>query len=122
LTVPRLPAPRQSYRKSLQEKRIVHSVADSLARVADARSSVAKSVDASNLRSHVGKLSKPGSPCSAMKKAGVALIMTPDPVTAVPGVALLAASYASKRSDPSKLEDLAAETRKILRDIQSLSL
>jgi len=58
-----------------------------------------------------------------MRKAGVALIVgTPDPITAVPGVALLAASFASRRKDPAKLDDLAAETRKLLRDIQSLSL
>jgi hypothetical protein len=58
-----------------------------------------------------------------MKKAGVALIVgTPDPITAVPGVALIATSYMVRRKDPTKLDDLAAETRRILRDIQSLSL
>jgi hypothetical protein len=107
----------------LQEKKIAHSVAESLTRVAEARSSVAESVDTSKVKSHISKLSNPGSPSSAMRKAGVALIVgIPDPITAVPGVALLAASYASKRRDPTRLDDLAAETRKILRDIQSLSL
>jgi hypothetical protein len=107
----------------MQEKRILRSAADSLIRVAEARSNVAVSVDSSKVRSHMKGLSKPGSPSSAMRKAGIALIVgTPDPVTAVPGVALIAASYASKRKDPAKLDDLAAETRKILRDIQSLSL
>lgn len=107
----------------MQEKRILRSAADSLTRVAAARSSVAASVDAARVRTHVKSLSKPGSPSSAMRKAGVALIVgTPDPVTAVPGVALLAASYISKRKDPAKLDDLAAETRRILRDIQGLSL
>lgn len=107
----------------MQEKKVVKSVAHSLARVAEARSSVAASVNPAELRSHANRLSKPGSPSSAMKKAGIALIVgTPDPVTAVPGVALIAASYVSKRRDPAKLDDLAAETRKILRDFQSLSL
>ena len=107
----------------MQEKRILHSAADSLNRVAEAKSMVATSVDTTKLRSHMNNISKPGSPSSAMKKAGVVLIVgTPDPVTAVPGIALLAASYVSKRKEPAKLADLAAETRKILRDIQSLSL
>ena len=106
----------------MQEKKLVRSVADSLTRVAEAKSNFAASIDASDVISHVNKLSKPGSPSSAMKKAGVALLVAPDPVTAVPGAALLAASFAAKRKDPTKLDDLAAETRKILRDIESLSL
>lgn len=107
----------------MQEKKLALSVADSLARLNEARERVASSVDTKSLTHHMNKLSNPGSPSSALKKAGVVLIVgTPDPVTAVPGVALLAASYATKRNDPTKLLDLAVETRKILRDIHSLSL
>jgi len=105
------------------EKQVVRSVADSLARMNEAKSQVRASVDTSKVSESLNKLSRPNSPSSTLKKAGVALIVgTPDPVTAVPGVALIAASYATKRKDPSKLEDLATETRKILRDISSLSL
>jgi len=58
-----------------------------------------------------------------LRKAGVALIVaTPDPFTAIPGVAMIATSYAMKRKDPAKLDDLAAETRKILRDLESIRL
>jgi hypothetical protein len=68
-------------------------------------------------------LAKPSSRSSALKKAGVALIIaTPDPITALPGAALIAASYATRGKEPAKLEDLATETRRILRDIQGLSL
>jgi hypothetical protein len=105
------------------EKRIVRSVADSLTRLQDVKSVVASSIDTKHVAHRLSDVSKPNSPSSTMKKAGVALIVaTPDPVTAVPGVALIAASYAAKRNEPAKLEDLAAETRKVLRDIQSLSL
>jgi hypothetical protein len=107
----------------MEGKRIVRSVADSLTRLNEAKGHVASSLDTKPIANRVNKLSKPGSPSSAMKKAGFALIIgTPDPITAVPGVALIAASYATKRRDPAKLEDLATETRKILRDIQSLRL
>jgi len=105
------------------EKRIVRSAADSLARLNEARGHVSSSMDTKPVANQLSRLSRPGSPSSAMKKAGVALIVgTPDPITAVPGVALIAASFATKRKDPSKLEDLAIETRKILRDMQSLRL
>jgi hypothetical protein len=106
-----------------QEKRLVRSATDSVSRVAEARSDVAGGINTDRLRSQVDRLSKPRSPSSAMKKAGVALIVgTPDPITAVPGVALIAASYVSKRRDPAKLDDLAAEARKVLREIESLRL
>ncbi len=57
-----------------------------------------------------------------MKKVGVALIAAPDPITAVPGVALVATSLVLKKKEPTTLGDLAQETRKILRDIESISL
>jgi hypothetical protein len=107
----------------MEEKRIARSVADSLTRLQEARSNVASSTDTKHLARRLSNVSRPNSPSSTLKKAGVALIVaTPDPVTAVPGIALIAASYAAKRNEPAKLDDLAAETRKILRDVQSLSL
>ena len=109
--------------QTMVEKRIVRSAADSLARLNEAKNHVRASVDGRGVSRSLNRLTAPGSPSSALKKAGVVLIVgTPDPVTAVPGVALIAASYATKRKDPAKLEDLAMETRKILRDISSLSL
>ena len=107
----------------MQEKKVVRSVADSLQRLHETRAMVVSDVNLSNVAKHVKKVSDPASPSSSLKKAGVALVVvTPDPVTAVPGVALIAASYATKRREPTKLDDLAAETRKILREIQGLSL
>ena len=107
----------------MAEKPIVRSVADSIVRLKDTEAGVRSSADGREVSKSLRRLSKPNSPSSALRKAGVALIVgTPDPVTAVPGVALIAASYAAKRNDPAKLEDLATETRKILRDISSLSL
>jgi len=107
----------------MEEKRIARSVAASLTRLREAKREVSTSIDARHTTLHLNNVSKPNSPSSTLKKAGVALIVaTPDPVTAVPGVALIAASYAAKRHEPAKLDDLATETRKILRDIQSLSL
>ena len=80
-------------------------------------------MDTRGVTRNMNDLSKPSSPSNTLKKAGVALIVSaPDPVTDVAGAALIATSYAVKRKDPTKLDDLAAETRKILRDIQSLRL
>ena len=57
-----------------------------------------------------------------MKKVGIALIATPDPITGVIGVPLLASSFLMKKRQPASLGNLAEETQKILREIRSLSL
>jgi hypothetical protein len=57
-----------------------------------------------------------------MRKAGIALVLTPDPISGVPGVALLASSFVMKKREPASLESLAQETRKALQEIRSLRL
>jgi hypothetical protein len=57
-----------------------------------------------------------------MKKAGVALILAPDPVTGVAGVALVVTSFALKGKEPASLAHLAQEAKKILRDMESFRL
>ncbi len=106
----------------MQDKKVLQSAAESLARVVEAKSEVAGRTDAASLTRHVEGLTKPKSPSSTMKKAGVALIAAPDPVTGVAGVALLASSFALKKKEPTKIADIAEETRKILREIQSFRI
>ncbi|MDG6899770.1 MAG: hypothetical protein JRN59_04605 [Nitrososphaerota archaeon] len=106
----------------MQDKKALQTAAGSLVRVAEAKSEVAKKTEASNLARHVEGLTKPKSPSSTMKKAGIALIAAPDPVTGVAGVALLASSFALKNKEPTKIADIATETRKILREIQSFRI
>jgi hypothetical protein len=72
------------------------------------------------LSRHFNDLTKPPSLSGGMRKAGIALIVTPDPFTGVPGAALLASSFIMKRKEPASLGSLADETRKVLREIQSL--
>ncbi|MDG7013977.1 MAG: hypothetical protein JRN11_01060 [Nitrososphaerota archaeon] len=106
----------------MQDKKVLQTAAESLVRVAEAKSEVAKKTEASNLARHMEGLTKPKSPSSTMKKAGIALIAAPDPVTGVAGVALLASSFALKKKEPTKIADIATETRKILREIQSFRI
>ena len=107
----------------MQERKVARSVVDSYARLCDTKDRVATSLDTGAVKRRMDKVARPSSPSSTLKKAGVALIVgTPDPLTAVPGVALLAASMATKSREPAKLVDLALETRRILREMQSLRL
>jgi hypothetical protein len=106
----------------LKEKRILRSATDSLSRIAEAKTEVAKGLDATSVARHVQKLTKPNSPSAAMKKAGVALIVAPDPVTGVAGVALVASSFVLKGKEPASLAHLAQEARRVLRDVESIRL
>lgn len=109
-------------RPGLQEKKLLRSTADSFSRLAEARSEVARSANHAPVEQHVRNLTKPNSVSRTMKTVGMALLSSPDVVTDVPAVALVAGSYVMKKKDPTKLDDIATETRKILRDLQSLSL
>ena len=65
----------------------------------------------------------PPSVSKTLRNAGVVLLVTPDPFTGIPGVALLGASYAVKSREAANLKSLASETAKtarVIRDLQSL--
>lgn len=106
----------------MQNKKLIRARAESLARVANSKAEVASRLDTAKVSRHVQGLVKPKSPKSTLKKAGVALIATPDPVTGVAGVALLASSFAMAKGDPLSLADLSRETAKILRELDSFSV
>lgn len=106
----------------MQEKRILKDAARSVRRRASVGAEVAAALDTRMVARHVERLTKPKSPGKTMKKAGVALIAAPDPVTGVAGVALVASSVALRKKDPASLGTIAQETRKILREIQSLRI
>lgn len=106
----------------MEEKKLVRATKESMLRLAQTKEGVARTMDSTNVSKHVKQLTKPNSPSSSMRKAGIALIAAPDPVTGVAGVALVATSFAVKKNEPASLAHLAQETRKILRDLGSLTL
>ena len=106
----------------MHEKRLIRSTTDSLSRLAETKADVASNVDPARAMLHIERLTKPKSLGGTMRKAGIALIAAPDPITGIPGVALLATSFIMKKKEPASLGNLAQETRKVLRDLQSLSL
>ncbi len=53
---------------------------------------------------------------------GIALIAAPDPITGAIGVPLVATSFAMKKKEPVGLDHLAKETRKVLREMESLRI
>jgi hypothetical protein len=106
----------------LQGKRVFRSTTESISRLVETKAEVATHLGSKRVARHVRDLTRPNSIGKTMRTVGVALLSSPDIVTDVPGAALVAGSYVMRKKDPTKLDDLAEETRKILRDIQSLRL
>ena len=102
----------------MRAKKVVATSTESASRLVRDRAEVAGNIDSRHVTRQVETVTKPKSPRSALRKAGIALIAAPDPVTTVAGAGLLASSYALKK-EPANLTNLALETRKILRDLQS---
>jgi hypothetical protein len=105
----------------LQAKKTVATSTESASRLVKDRAEVASNIDANKVTQQVESVTNPRTPRSTMRKAAIALIAAPDPVTTVAGAGLLASSYAF-RKDPANLQSLALETRKVLRDLRSLSV
>lgn len=64
-------------------------------------------------------MAKPNSLSGALRKTGVALIVAPDPISAVPGAVMLVASLAAKRREPIKPASVLEEARKLLDELGS---
>lgn len=98
---------------------LLKSSASSATRVLKDRAMVAQSLDDRETRRSLKQVVKPNCISKTMRKAGVALLLSPDPITDVPGAILLGASFAARGRDPLNPASLFNETRKILGEIGS---
>lgn len=105
-----------------RQRALVGAATSSLSRVAITRTEVSATLRSDAVKESVGRVVDPRSLIKGMRRLGVVLVAAPDPITGIPGAALLASSYILKRREPANLKLLAAETKKLMRDIQSLSL
>jgi len=65
------------------------------------------------------EVARPNSISRTLRRAGVALILAPDPITAVPGAMLLGASFATRGKEPLSPTSVFEETRKLLDEVGS---
>jgi hypothetical protein len=84
------------------------------------RAEVATSVGDAETRARMRQVAKPNSVSSTLRKAGVALVLAPDPITAFPGAVMLGASFATKKRKPLSPASVFEETRKLLSEMGSL--
>jgi hypothetical protein len=106
-----------------EELRLIDSRIGSLSRLAEEKKHIAKTLGHPHVRSRLQDVARPKSLAGGMRRAGIALILCPDPlgpVVDIPAVALLASSYVAKRKEPSSAKSVVADARKLLQDIESL--
>lgn len=106
----------ESYRRA----RVVHSSVDSAVRLAADRKRVAEGIGDKKTREALKQVKKPNSVSGALRKAGVALILAPDPVTAVPGAVMLGASLAAGRNKPLSSDSVYEEALRMIAELDSL--
>ncbi len=103
-----------------KDAKLTKEYARSLARQANEMRGVATALDDKKVASSLRALTKPPSMKRTMRKVGVALILTPDPVTTAAGVALVGASLGLPGGDPASIGTLAGEAARLRTDLEDL--
>jgi len=83
------------------------------------RAAVVECIADGDTRNALRQVAKPNSISKTMRKAGIGLILAPDPITAVPGAILLGASVAMRGKEPLTPVSVFNEARKLLAEIGS---
>jgi hypothetical protein len=100
----------------------MRSSLSSVKRTVEDRVDVSSATDMRDVEDRLGQVVHPSSISGGLRKAGIALVAAPEPFTGIPGAALIAASVVAKRREAVGLSHLAAETRRVLEEIRSLSV
>jgi predicted metal-dependent hydrolase len=99
---------------------LLKSRASSAIRVLKEREEVARRLADAETTKSLRQVVKPNSLSRTLRKAGVALILAPDPITAVPGAMMLGASFAMRGRQPLSPASVFEETRKLLAEMGSI--
>jgi hypothetical protein len=99
---------------------LAKAVVAAYARTSAEKVEVARTVGDVAARRALKDVVRPPKVAGSLRKAGTLLILAPDPITFVPGVATVGASFLMKRREPAGLEDLVRETSRQMRELESL--
>ncbi len=102
--------------------KLAKSSAKSIIRTVRTRSEVSTALTGRGVEKGLQDAVRPRSLSSGIRKAGIALMLSPDPLTDIPGIALLASAYLIKKRDPSSIKTLMNEARRVIRDVESLRI
>jgi hypothetical protein len=105
------------------QTKLVKAGANSLTRTSQDRVQVARSLSNSETNKKLNQVVRPNSISGTLKKAGLVVLLSPDPlgpIIDIPGVVLLGASYAMKKREPASIKSVFKETQLMLDELRSL--
>ena len=85
------------------------------------RATLSSSLADAHTRDALQQVVRPNSISKTLRKAGVALMLSPDPITDVPGAIMLGVSFATRNRQPLSHASVFAETRKVLAEMGSFT-
>ena len=94
--------------------------AKSFIRASHDRVRVLSSLSDAETNTKLKQVVKPNSFPKTLKKVGLLLMLSPDPLTDIPGAVLLGASQVMKKKDPASVESVFDETRTIIEEFRLL--
>ncbi len=103
--------------------RLVRAGTSSLVRTSQDSALVASSLSNTETKKSLNQVVKPNSVSKTLRKVGVAVLLSPDPlgpIVDIPGVVILGASFAMKKGEPESIESVFKETQSMLRELQKL--
>jgi len=102
--------------------KVERSSVESMIRIAQSRSEVSQNLAQKDVHDGLARVVRPRSISSGVRKAGIALMLAPDPITDIPGIFLLASAHLLKKRDPLSVWTLMKETRRVIRDVELLNI
>ena len=94
-----------------------------LVRTSQDTTQVARSLSNGETKRRLNHVVKPNSASKTLRKVGMAVLLSPDPlgpIADIPGAVLLGASYAMKKREPESIESVFKATRSLLQELQPL--
>jgi hypothetical protein len=96
------------------------SAVSSLSRTLDDRKQVGLAICTRETKATIKPVTDPNSRAKTIRAAGIALCVAPDPITDVPGVALIASSYLLKDKEPADLKSIHKELAQMFKVLGSV--
>lgn len=108
----------RAFQSVKEQARLAKARVGAYARRAGDRTLVAKELSDPATSRTLRRAVSPPDASKSLKKAGVLLLLTPDPITAIPGAALVGAGFIMKSREAMSIEALLRETKKTMRDLE----
>lgn len=86
------------------------------------RKEITSALGRNELKKSLKNLVQPSDPSKGMRRIGMALLLSPDPLTDIPAAILIITSLLIRSRGPAALSSIVSESRRILSNLSLISL